>query len=153
MFKLEFINHKESSNNGIDKPNLRITIGKHIEYNHVDTSYWSIQDFEKHWREAIYRFLDEPKNKSCTLFVSMHPLSQPEIGEAWVLYRDDSDPRKIYVQNSLILLEEMTKYRSLDELLNRKDVRVIEADNGFKVSEWSTTLDSIANWANELEHI
>lgn len=151
MFSIEFIDNDRPSNDKIYEPNLRITIGRHIEYAEVDTTYWRKKDFERHWLKTISKFINDPRRMSCTLFVSMYPMDQTELLEGWVLYKDENNPKNIFVQNCFIINEEILKYKSQEELLNRDDVRVVETDSGEKVSEWKTTLESISNWAKELE--
>lgn len=145
MFKIEFIGNTTTLNSHTYEPNAKITIDSHEEYMEIDTSYWSREEFEKHWLRAVQKFLRG--GDTTTLFVSMEPTGEAKFLEGWVLYKDVDDRNKVFVQNCLLTDDELLGYDSEEELLSRRDVRRTTTEDGDPISEWKTTTGSINEWA------
>lgn len=151
MFKIEFIEGGKPLNNESYEPNLRITIGNHIEYVETDTSYWKKKDFEKQWLRSLKRFLEGAS--SVTLFVSMNAIYEAVTLEAWVLYEDKNNPENVFVQNCLISRKEILKCTSQSELIDRTDKHETHSQNGDPISEWTTTRTEISAWSDRLNKL
>ncbi|MCY0938053.1 hypothetical protein [Streptomyces sp. H34-S4] len=120
----------------------RITVGDFVESFYMDLSYWSIDEYERSWRDSIQLILDGEERDSC-LIVS---ITNPEASNfifSWPLYRRGED---VIIQNSIIFLDELE--RDFDPLEPWSSVRprLTVDEDGNSISEWRTSVSAVRDF-------
>lgn len=105
----------------------------------MDLTYWSEDNYRDSWTAALH-VLDEGRTATTCLISSITDPTNSNFIFCWPLYRDGED---VYVQNSLIFLDELT-----DEFLPGEPWRSVEPrttvdEDGNKISEWRTSMDEV----------
>jgi hypothetical protein len=119
----------------------QIQIGDFEEYFDAPLDWWSVEDYERQWKEALNRLVDH--DRSCFVVAINDPKCRPFI-EWWKLYKAGN---KIYIRNSIVL-ENIYKDLIGNSLFTvetcynfippRGDVY---NEDGIKISEWVVDWD------------
>jgi len=122
-----------------------IVIGDFKESMNIPLTYWNINDYKKSWLKSLDEGLT--KKNHAALAVSMY---EPELANfvfVWALY---FKAEIVHVQNSIIFLEEHKKF-SPEKINEFIDERTTHDEDGMKISEWSTNLDSVLDFYKSLK--
>lgn len=122
-----------------------IVIGDFTESMNIPLTYWNINDYKKSWLKSLEE--GSTKKNHAALAVSMY---EPELANfvfVWVLY---FKAEIVHVQNSIIFLEEQKSF-SPEKINEFIDERTTHDEDGMKISEWSTDLDSVLDFYKSLK--
>jgi hypothetical protein len=116
----------------------KIQLGDHCEFFHAELGFWSIEDYEVSWVEALRRLL-RGSSISC-LLTSLTDPRHAEFITAWPLYRSGAE---LCVQNQLIFLDKLT--REFDPAAPWESItpHSVTDEDGNQISEWSLSLVDI----------
>ena len=122
-----------------------IIIDEYSEVINIPLSYWNINNYKASWLNSLEEGLKNKKH--ATLFVSMYDPENSNFIFTWVLYFSDKD---VFVQNNILFLDECPGFTP--ETINQfTDARKTHNEDGMKISEWNTDLDSVINFYNTLK--
>ncbi len=99
---------------------------------------WTRADYERHWRDACQHLVHEG-NESALISSYQEP-SRSELLVWWPLYRDGDI---VYVRNELVIYAQLTEQFSIENPWASIRERKIVNDEGLRISEWETTIQSI----------
>lgn len=117
----------------------RIRIGDFTETFRMDLGFWSESDYRHSWCRA-FDVLEKGENSMSCLMASM---TDPKISNfllCWPLYRIGD---VVYIQNSVIFLEEIGFGFDPDEPWLSVAPRCTVDDDGNVISEWVASIDSM----------
>lgn len=117
----------------------RIVIGGFTETFAMPLGFWVISDYRSSWCRALAVLEGRLNSVSC-LMVSM---TEPEFTNflfCWPLYRDGDT---VYIQNSMIILDEVRSEFDPDQPWFSISPRCIVDDDGNRISEWATSMLSM----------
>jgi hypothetical protein len=115
-----------------------LRLGKDHERFESVLGFWRIDDYRDSWTMGLRRLL-AGSSTSC-LATSVSDPSSANFIELWPLYREERD---VYVQNSLIFLDQLS--HEFDPAAPWESVapRSIADEDGQMISEWRVSLDDI----------
>ncbi|MBE2197435.1 MAG: hypothetical protein IAE79_02420 [Anaerolinea sp.] len=135
-FSIVFLNDPEIAQ-GSSKKGI-ITIGKFQEKFESFLGYWTQQDYEQSWINALTRIVTG-ETRSC-LITSMIDPHIANFITWWPLYRID---QAVYIQNQLLFMENVSgkfdPYHPYKWIPDRKMFN----ETGIRISEWETTVRSL----------
>jgi hypothetical protein len=99
-FKIEFVGSLAENREG---PVARIKVGSFEERFRVDLSYWSVQNYEQSWHNALLHLEDGSDVVSCLISSMINP-AYANFVHCWPMYRNGNI---VHVQNSIIFMEEV----------------------------------------------
>jgi hypothetical protein len=112
-----------------------IIIGEYLERFEVSTSFWSVEDYQEHWKQAIRRVING-EDKSC-LITSMYNPESANFIFWWPIYRVESE---VFIQNQVLFLNDETiPFNPRDPYASVKDRETLTED-GLPISEWVVPL-------------
>ncbi|WP_158920174.1 hypothetical protein [Streptomyces sp. NBRC 109706] len=119
-----------------------IRIGAFQEEFHASLSFWSADDYRRSWRAGFAVLADDPAATSC-LVTSISDPATSNFVFCWPLYRSGET---VYVQNSLIFLEELTSpfdpAAPWHSVLPRETV----GEEDQPISEWTTNMTALSEF-------
>jgi hypothetical protein len=116
-----------------------IRLGEHRESFHAEIGFWTVQDYQDHWRAALRRLLSGAA-VSC-LVTSLSDPHRATFLTTWPLYRDHEE---VHVQNRLVFLDELLPAPFAPAApWESVDPRTTVDEKGRPVSEWHITLTDI----------
>ncbi|WP_226963066.1 hypothetical protein [Streptomyces mimosae] len=116
-----------------------IRIGDFQEDFHASLSFWSADDYRRSWRSAFVALADDSAATSCLVTSITDPANSNFIF-CWPLYRSGET---VFVQNSLIFLEELTSPFDPAEPWHSVLPRETVSEEGRPISEWATTMSAL----------
>lgn len=124
-----------------------IRLGDFQESFTASLSYWTAQQYKRHWLEAVERLVLKMETKSC-LVTSMF---DPDIANfiMWCpMYRFGD---AVYVQNQILFLEQLSKPFRERKLFSFVPERQTHGEDG-KLSEWTVSIEDLESFlfANRL---
>jgi len=123
-----------------------IQIGSYWERFIASLNYWSMADYQNHWREAMERVANS-KKKSC-LITSITDPKKTNFIEWWPIYRVE---KVIHFQNHLLFLDQLkSPFDPRDPYKSIHQRRTI-GDEGHKISEWSVSVEAVKEYLNNLQ--
>ncbi|MEU9179133.1 hypothetical protein AB0C90_20170 [Streptomyces sp. NPDC048550] len=120
----------------------RIVIGDFVETFRVPLGFWSESDYRRSWRQAFDALKDGLNSRSC-LLVSMTDPENSNFLTCWPMYRDGEN---VYIQNAIIFLGELELGFDTGEPWASIGPRCTIDEDGNKISEWETSMDSVRNF-------
>lgn len=123
-----------------------IIIDDFIESMNIPLTYWNISDYKKSWLKSLEEGLT--KKNHAALAVSMYEPVLANFVFVWVLY---FKAEKVHVQNSIIFLEEHKNF-SPEKINEFIDERTTHDEDGMKISEWHTDLNSVLDFYHSLKN-
>lgn len=122
-----------------------IVVDDFSEVMNIPLSYWDIEDYKKSWLKSLKEGLASKKHAA--LAVSMGDPTLTNFLFAWVIYFEG---KVAYVQNSIVFLNECDGFTPgrINEFI---DKRTTYDEDGMKISEWRTDLDSIHSFVDSLK--
>jgi hypothetical protein len=124
---------------------VEITIGNFNERFETSLEFWSIGDYQNQWKDALEGVLAGQK-KTC-LLTSINDPKFANFYFCWPLYREKDH---IYVQNSLLFLDEIKEPFDLSNPHQYVHDRETVSEEGYRISEWEVSLADITAFLNEL---
>jgi len=140
MFAIELQSRDGEGNDRAAEASGRITIGDFTETFVVPLGFWAEADYRLSWRNAFRVLNADPDATSCMMTSVTDPRASNFL-VCWPMYRAGEDVR---VQNAMIFLDEAGA-EDFDPAAPWRSVSPRrEADeDGSKVSEWVTCMDSL----------
>ncbi|MGG6156964.1 hypothetical protein ACQSFC_25295 [Salmonella enterica] len=122
-----------------------IIIDEFSEMMNIPLSYWNIDNYKDNWLKALEDGLVNKKH--ATLAVSMYEPEDTNFIFTWVLYFSGDD---VFVQNNILFLDECPGFTP--ERINYfTEPRETHNEDGIKISEWNTDLDSVIDFYETLK--
>ena len=141
MFAIELDSPQESrdENDGPAEAPGRIVIGHFTETFMVPLGFWTESDYRRSWRGA-FEVLDADRYSVSCLMTSMTDPHKSNFLACWPMYREGED---VYIQNALIFLDDIKGTFDLSAPWNYVAPRHAVDEDGNKISEWTTSMDSL----------
>ncbi|CNI41503.1 Uncharacterised protein [Yersinia thracica] len=124
----------------------KIVIDDFWETLQLPLSYWELKDYKRSWLASIEKGMHS-KNHAA-LAVSMYDPEQTNFIFVWVIYFQDDDV--VFLQNKVIFLEDHPSF-TIEKINDFITPRVTHTEDGHKISEWCTDLNSIVTFCNSLK--
>lgn len=122
-----------------------IIIDEFSEMMNIPLSYWDIEDYKMSWLNSLKEGLAS-KNHA-VLAVSMNDPALANFIFTWVIYFEDE---MAYIQNSIIFLNDFNNFNP-DRINEFIDKRTTHDEDGMKISEWCTDINSIQSFFDSLK--
>lgn len=123
-----------------------IEIGDFRERFQASLSFWSPADYVRSWRAGL-EWITGNNTKSC-LITSMYDPQNASLIVWWPMYRDGEN---VWIQNYLLLLEEIEESFAPDDPYPLIPDRVIVDEEGQKLSEWHTTVTAVKHFLENMK--
>ncbi|MEU3232158.1 hypothetical protein VSQ78_06625 [Nocardiopsis alba] len=117
----------------------RIIVGDFAESFYMDLSYWSIEEYERSWRDSLQVIFEGEERDSCLVA----SITDPEVSNfifCWPLYRRGGD---VIIQNSIIFLDELERGFNPLEPWSSVRPRLTVDEDGNSISEWRTSASAV----------
>ncbi len=121
-----------------------IVIDRFHEAMNIPLTYWNINDYKRSWLRSLEEGLISKSHAA--LAVSMYDPALANFVFAWVIYFEGE---VVHVQNNVIFLEEGKEF-SPEKINEFIDEHMTHDEDGMRISEWNTDLNSVINFYNEL---
>ncbi|KND39281.1 hypothetical protein IQ63_04645 [Streptomyces acidiscabies] len=105
----------------------------------MDLSFWSVREYRRSWESALREIEFSEKATSC-LIASITDPAVSNFISCWPMYRDGD---VIYVQNSLIFLDELHEPFDPQEPWRYVEPHREVDEDGNRVSEWVTSVAKV----------
>lgn len=118
-----------------------IQIEKHKESFYIPVEWWTLEDYERQWKEGLERI--KTRDTSCLVTAIYDPRKRPFI-EWWLLYKEGNI---IYIQNQIVLEEIYSQLIGDKSFTSETCYNFIEPKepklqpDGYEISEWEVKLD------------
>ena len=122
-----------------------IIIDEFSEMINIPLFYWGVGDYKNSWIRSLEEGFGNKKH--ATLAVSMYEPENTNFIFTWVLYFYDE---KVFIQNKLLFLDELPGF-SVDGINDFIGPRITHNEEGMKISEWSTDLNSVLDFYNSIK--
>ncbi|KGM29309.1 hypothetical protein [Photorhabdus akhurstii] len=122
-----------------------IIIDTFTEAVHIPLSYWSFEDYKRSWRASLEEGIHS--KKPVALAVSMYEPDYTNFIFVWVIYFSGEE---VFLQNSILFLDECPGFTP-EKINNFIESRTTYNEDGMKISEWNTDLNSIIDFYNSLK--
>jgi hypothetical protein len=137
-FSIEVLD-ETASENQIPSPHSqavgRIRVGGFTEIFPIDLSFWSVNEYRTSWWRALTALEQVETTTSC-LISSITDPGRSNFISCWPMYREGD---VVYVQNSIILLDELDEAFDPQEPWRYVQPRCSVDEDGNRVSEWVTS--------------
>lgn len=117
----------------------RIRIGEFTETFLMDLSFWTVDDYRRSW-DGARRKLEEAENSTSCIIASITDPAASNFISCWPMYRDGEE---VYVQNSIIFLDELHERFNPQEPWRYVEARSSVDEDGNRISEWSTSTSQV----------
>ncbi len=130
-----------------DEPVLpaEIIIDDFNEKLNIPISYWGLSDYKQSWLKSLESGLANKDH--AVLAVSMYEPGKSNFIFVWVIYFEE---KNAYLQNRIIFLDEHPNFMP-DKINEFIEPRTTHNEDGMKISEWNTDLDSVRYFYNRLK--
>lgn len=141
MFAIELQSQRETGEGNGDSVEAsgRIVIGDFTETFTVPLGFWDESDYLRSWRRAFEVLNANPHSTSC-LMTSMTDPGNSNFLACWPMYREGE---VVYIQNAIIFLDQIEGPFDLDAPWDFVQPRQRIDEDGNKISEWKTSMDSL----------
>ena len=119
----------------------RMRIGDFHETFAAPLSYWTREQYERQWKEAVERVC--LLGKDAALITSMRDPISANFIFWWILYREGDH---VHVQNHVLFLCETDRTFAEADPYSSICEREVCNDEGVKLSEWTVELDHLRLW-------
>ena len=103
----------------------------------VDLTVWNIPDYQRQWREGVARLV---QGSPSTALMTAYRARPGEAHAMWALWRDES---QVYVQQHLVLPEELdAPFNPLDPYPHLGE-RIPATEHGLSIPEWRLPLADV----------
>ena len=124
MYKISI----EENNNG------KIVIDNFEEYFEIDYSYWSKGDYEEHWADSHSRLRE---GKTTVFLTSVSAPESANFLRGWVAYPVKEE---VAFREQVFFQDQLKERFSLSLPHDMADMYSDTTEDGFKISEWRTTI-------------
>ena len=107
-------------------------------------SYWNVNDYKRHWRQAITRIV-ESSQKSC-LITSMYDPSTANFIFWYPMYRVDDT---VFVQNQILFLNQLSAPFDERDPFSFVSERKSVNDEGESLSEWCVQVEELESFLTQ----
>lgn len=121
----------------------KIVLGDFSEDFHASLSYWKRSDYERQWADAL-KCLINGCDKAA-LITSMYDPAEANFIFWWPMY---SEGGKVFVQNSILFMEDMTEPFNEKQICDYVPDRVCVNEEGYRISEWVLELNDLQVFLN-----
>jgi CdiI N-terminal domain len=141
VFAIELQSQREAGKGTGDSAEAsgRIVIGDFTETFRVPLGFWDEADYRRSWHRAFEVLSANPHTTSCLMTSMTDPGNSNFLG-CWPMYREGED---VYIQNALIFLDEIEGDFDSAAPWDRVGPRHTIDEDGNKLSEWTTSMDSL----------
>jgi hypothetical protein len=141
VFAIELQSQREpgEGDGGSAEASGRIVIGDFTETFKIPLGFWDESDYHRSWRQAFQVLNANPRSTSC-LMTSMTDPNNSNFLVCWPMYREDED---VYIQNAIIFLDEIEGAFDPAAPWDYVGPRHGIDEDGNKISEWITSMDSL----------
>lgn len=119
----------------------KIVLGNYVEHFESSLSYWNMEDYKNHWKNALNKIACE-SNKSC-LITSIYDPSSSNFLYWWPIYREGSS---IFFQNQILFLKKLRPkfdpYNPCSSVPARNTIN----EDGHIISEWELSIEEILEY-------
>lgn len=122
-----------------------IIINDYKEAMNIPLSYWTVNDYKINWLMSIEQGIKNRKHAA--LAVSMYEPDNANFIFTWVLYFCSA---KVFVQNKILFLDECNAF-SAEKINEFIEPRITHNEDGVKISEWSTDMESVIKFYESLK--
>ncbi|MBK3524251.1 hypothetical protein JHN54_21885 [Streptomyces sp. MBT70] len=105
----------------------------------MDLTYWDVEQYQTSWAHCL-RVLEGERNATSCLISSIPDPTHGNFITCWPLYRFGET---IFIQNSIIFLEDLSEVFNPAEPWRSVEPRSIVDEEGNLISEWQTTIGEI----------
>ncbi|MGQ4483939.1 hypothetical protein [Streptomyces sp. SAS_276] len=112
----------------------------------MDLTFWGSEQYKESWASALHRLEEADVATSC-LISSIADPKTANIISCWPLYRCQDE---IFVQNSLIILDELDGAFEPDNPWLSVGPREVVDENGNRISEWRTDIAAVQKFRGVL---
>ncbi|MFF8991692.1 hypothetical protein ACF09H_17455 [Streptomyces sp. NPDC014983] len=105
----------------------------------MDLTYWGVEQYQDNWVRALNILEREQDATSCLVASITDPVNSNFVF-CWPLYRSGE---AVFVQNSIILLDELAEAFIPDEPWCFVEPRSTVDADGNDISEWQTTIGEV----------
>lgn len=123
-----------------------IVINEFKENFNIPLAYWNVKDYRNSWKLSIEEGLQ--RGSHAVLAVSMYEPGHTNFVFTWVLYLEGEN---VFIQNKIIFLDEHPEFTP-ENINDYVENRETHDEDGRKLSEWSTDLNSIINFYHDLKN-
>lgn len=123
-----------------------ITIDSFTESMNIPLAYWSLENYKQSWLASLEEGINSRKHAA--LAVSMYEPDYTNFIFIWVIYFSDNDA---FVQNSVLFLDECPGFVP-ENINNFIEPRTTHNQDGMKISEWHTDLNSVLDFYHSLKN-
>ncbi|WP_340617364.1 hypothetical protein [Xenorhabdus entomophaga] len=111
----------------------------------LPTTYWNLNDYKRSWVKSIEEGLHK-KNHSA-LAVSMYDPNKANFIFVWIIYFKGKD---VFIQNQTLFMDDCPGFEP-NRINSFIEPRYTETEDGNKISEWRTDLNSIFAFHQKLK--
>ena len=124
-----------------------IQIDQFVERFQITLNYWDKATFQRKWREAFKRLVLGANTVG--LMTWMTSPTVKDYRRAWILYREG---HRVFIQDKVLIATGKSPKFDEEEHLVEIPPRNPVNEDGFRVSEWETSLQSLANYLASPAH-
>jgi hypothetical protein len=140
-FLISFVNDNALTEKQDDLKLGKIILGDYEEHFEASLSYWSMEDYLKHWEYALHRIAYQ-SNKSCLITSMYNPRSSNYL-YWWPMYKDGSS---VFIQNQILFLKNIKpKFDPNNPYLSVPDRKTMN-EEGHEISEWELSIEEILEY-------
>lgn len=115
-----------------------IQIGSFNEEFQASLSYWSRENYQTQWMDAVYKLING--EDKVALITSMYPPKTANFIIWWMMYRIGEN---VHVQNQVLFLDELDKDFEEENVYQFIPERETVTEDGDVISEWIISLKDI----------
>lgn len=123
-----------------------IRIGSFEEHFIASLTYWRADDYERHWKDAIFRIV-KGHLTSC-LITSMIDPENAKFIFWWPMYRVQDT---VFIQNQILFFENLPHTFNENDPFSSIPERVTVNDEGQRLSEWTIPVKSLEEFLQDKE--
>lgn len=124
-----------------------IQIDQFVERFQITLNYWDKGTFQRKWREAVKRLVLGANTVGLMTWMTSPTVKDNR--RAWILYREG---HRVFIQDKVLIATGKSPKFDEEEHLVEMPPRNTVNEDGFKVSEWETSIQSLANYLASSAH-
>jgi hypothetical protein len=140
MFAIEFIGNPQTAFGELAARG-RITLGEFSEEFVAPLVFWTVDDYQRQWREAAGRILNGCE-RSCFV-ASMRESPLDAVIFLWTAYKDG---RTVYIQHKLVMPELVKGGFDTSNPYAQVGERRTMSEEGEQISEWQVSVGDVARF-------
>ena len=109
--------------------------------------YWSPDDYERHWKEALTRVVSSPDD-SCLITSIVDPSAASHLFW-WPMYREGDT---VYIQNQILFFKNLPSPFNENDPFSSVPARQRMDEDGNRISEWAVSIKEIEAFLNQINN-